>query len=310
MNDEDDDFFPFNPPVPPGDDSGALLEASEVSACFAPVVDGEEESSSVASDDDAPASFPDKGFSTFDDLRSSVLAFARLAPVHISDNSRCATKVENLPTQWLRKMFPIVQGSVKYSGFFYCRINHSCEWKVHYKLLQNGCWTVVSQNTVWIHNHELSMLSQNVPAASGLVHLKRVQDLSVQHKTAIISLLEAGLTIKLIRFKFRAKFPGYELRARCCKTIKEAYLKEKYGADRHQMSMFIQQLNRDCNPDCGGVCDITYFENMEIAEVYFQMPLLRQVGQYFGNFSVIDMSHNMSMYERHMASYNVSIKLM
>jgi hypothetical protein len=45
---------------------------------------------------------------------------------------------------------------------------------------------------------------------------------------------------------------------------------------------------------------------MEIAEVYFQMPLLRAVGAYFGTFSVIDTSHNMSMYERNMATFNVS----
>jgi hypothetical protein len=55
----------------------------------------------------------------------------------------------------------------------------------------------------------------------------------------------------------------------------------------------------------GGVCSITYEESMEIAEMYFQMPLLRKVGEFFGKFSVIDMSHNMSMYERHMGTYNV-----
>ncbi len=271
----------------------------------------EDDDSSVASNDpnDPPLvleSFPKKEFPTFDDLRGSVLSFARLAPAQVADNSRCATKVAYLPTKWLKEMFPSIQGSVKYSGFLYCRCNHAqnCDWKVHYKLQRNGSWSV-QETSVWTHNHELDMLSTNAPGASGLVHLKFVHQLSVEHKRAIISFLEAGLTVKVIRFKFRAKFPGYELRARCCKTVKATYLKDKYGTDRHQMSNFMQQLQKDCNPAAGGVCSITYDESMEVAEIYFQMPLLRKVGEFFGKFSVIDMSHNMSMYERHMATYNV-----
>lgn len=269
----------------------------------------EDDDSSVVSDDDAPfvsESFPSKEFPTFDDLRGSVLSFARLAPAQVADNSRCASKTEYLPTKWMKEMFPSIQGSVKYSGFLYCRCHHAqnCTWKVHYKLQRNGSWAVLD-TSVWTHNHGLDMLSINSPAASGLVHLKSVLQLSVEHKRAIISFLEAGLTVKVIRFKFRAKFPGYELRARCCKTLKMSFLKEKYGTDRHQMSKFLQQLQKDCNPAAGGVCSITYEESMEIAEMYFQMPLLRKVGEFFGKFSVIDMSHNMSMYERHMGTYNV-----
>lgn len=162
-------------------------------------------------------------------------------------------------------------------------------------------------SAVWSHSHEVSMLAPNVPSVSGLVHLKCVHQLSVEHRQAIISFLEAGLTVKVVRFKFRAKFPGFELRARCCKTVKTGYLKDRYGADRDQMSKFMQQLYHDCNPTAGGVCDITYAENMELGELYFQMPLLRKVGECFGKFSVIDTSHNMSMYERQMATYNVKI---
>lgn len=272
-------------------------------------VDDASDASSVASNDDAPIleTFPSsKEFPSFEDLRGSILSFARLAPAQVGDNSRCATKVDSLPTKWLRDMFPSIQGSVKYSGFLYCRCNHAlnCDWKVHYKLQQNGTW-IVSGTSVWTHNHQLEMLSTNLPAASGLVHLKSVQQLSVEHRSQIIAFLESGLTVKVTRFKFRAKFPGFELRARCCKSVKYAYLKDKYGADRHQMSLFLQQLQKDCDSQAGGVFTIAYAENMEIAELYYQMPLLRKVGEYFGKFSVIDMSHNMSMYERHMATFNV-----
>ena len=273
----------------------------------------DDDASSIASNDDEPLvaqSFPKKSFSNFEELRASVLSFARLAPSQVADNSRSATKVDSFPTKWLRDMFPNVQGSVKYSGFLYCKCKHghNCNWKVHYKLLQNGFWAV-QEHSVWEHNHEMDMLSGNVPAASGLVHLKNVSQLAVEHKAAIISYLDAGLTVKVIRFKFRAKFPGYELRARCCKTVKEGYLKDRYGADRHQMSLFMQQLQRDCNPAAGGVCAIAYEESMEVAEIYFQMPLLRKVGEYFGKFTVIDMSHNMSMYERHMGTFNVTLAI-
>jgi hypothetical protein len=286
-----------------------FISASEIGSLFTAV---SQDDADVASDDDTALSdsavFSQKVFPTFDDLRGSVMAFARISAAQMADNSRCATSVEMLPTTWLKKMFPIVQGSVKYSGFLYCRCNHSgsCEWKVNYRLLQNGSWAVLP-TSVWTHNHELSMLSANAPCASGLVHLKQVNQLSIEHKNAIISFLEAGLTVKVIRYKFRQKFPGFELRARCCKTMKTNYLKEKYGADRHQMSKFMQHLKTHCNPLSGGVCHIEYYENMEIAELYFQLPLLRKVGEYFGKFSVIDTSHNMSMYDRQMATFNVSI---
>jgi hypothetical protein len=308
MNAEHQAFEAFNEwdDIQLGDSGIADSIASFYSSAASPE---EDDASSIASNDDEPivaASFPKKSFPNFEDLRASVSSFARLALSQVGDNSRCASKVDSLPTKWLRDMFPTIQGSVKYSGFLYCKCKgaRNCDWKVHYKLQQNGFW-VVQETSVWEHNHELDMLSGNVPAASGLVHLKNVSQLAVEHKTAIISFLDAGLTVKVIRFKFRAKFPGYELRARCCKTVKESYLKNKYGTDRHQMSKFMQQLHIDCNPAAGGVCAITYEESMEIAEIYFQMPLLRKVGEYFGKFSVIDMSHNMSMYERNMATFNV-----
>jgi hypothetical protein len=287
----------------------SLLDSTAHVAAYFASQAGDDESS-VASDDVASpalfAEFPDKEFSTFEDLRDAVGAFAGLAPCYIGDNSR-RLKCEKLPTQWLRNMFSSSQATVKYSGYLYCRCKESqCEWKVNYKVQQSGRWAVCKKSSCWTHSHDLSMVSKNLPAASGLVHLKSVDQLSVEQKNAIISFLDAGLTVKCCRFKFRSKFLGFELRARCCKTVKNAWLKEKYGADRHQMTQFINQVKRDCNPDAGGVFEINLYENMEIAEVYFQMPLLRAVGAYFGTFSVIDTSHNMSMYERNMATFNVS----
>ena len=300
-------------------DDWAMMNTSEVGEMFGQqaCLEDADDASSVASDVDdvgsgnaqpQPASFPAKEYVTFEDLRGAVLAFSRLSHGQIGDNSRCAKTVEGLPTKWLKNMFPEVRGSVKYSGFFYCTCMQpsNCEYNVPYKLLQNKSWSVLP-SAVWSHNHEVSMLDPNAPSASGLVHLKTINQLSVEHKQAIILYLDAGLTVKVIRFRFRTKFIGFELRARCCKTVKEAYLRDKYGADRNQMSKFMQQLSHDCNPSVGGVFDIIYCENMEIAEIYFQMPLLRKIGEYFGKFSVIDTSHNISMSERQLATFNVRI---
>ncbi len=275
-------------------------------------VEEDDDASSVATDatdEHADQAFPDKEFPTFDDLRASVSAFSNVGVSQMGDNSRCLPS-PSLPTSWLRRMFLDVQGSIKYSGFLYCKCKQSpsldCSWRVNYKLMQSGQWAVNRGSSVWTHNHDLALLAgRSCPAPSGLVHLKVVNQLSIEHKAAIISFLDAGLTVKCIRFKFRAKFPGFELRARCCKTVKQGYLKDKYGADRHQMTKFLEQLKRDCNPDYGGVCDMSFYENMEVAEVYFQMPLLRAIGVHFGKFSVIDMSHGMTMYERNTATYNV-----
>jgi hypothetical protein len=44
---------------------------------------------------------------------------------------------------------------------------------------------------------------------------------------------------------------------------------------------------------------------MELGELYFQMPILRSTGIFFGRFSVIDMTHNLTMYDRNQATFNV-----
>ncbi len=77
-----------------------------------------------------------------------------------------------------------------------------------------------TKNCDWAHNHDASMSSTNTGSASGLVHLRLVAQLSVEQKSAIMSYLDSGLSIETIRFKFRAKFVGYELRARTAKVIK------------------------------------------------------------------------------------------
>jgi len=242
-----------------------------------------------------------------------VLAFTGLAPSQMGDNSRTAIPT-NLPTLWLRTMFASATGTVRYSGTFYCKCKMphcdrqvDCTCKVPYKILQSGRWKV-SESRDWTHNHDLSMLSQNSASASGLVHLRLYAQLTVEMKAAIIGYLDAGLSIKTIRFKFRAKFLGFELRARTAKVVKVQYLKERYGADRHEITKFLEKLQTECNPQAGGVCDMTYHENMELGELYFQMPLLRSVGCYFGKFSVIDMTHNLTMYNRNMATFNVRIR--
>lgn len=292
------------------DESLLLDDAREVAGLF--VDFNADDASSVATDHTDEVvdnlAFPDKQFSTFEDLRHAVAAFAGLNLCHIGDNSR-RLKCDKLPTQWLRDLFSSSKGSVKYSGFLYCTCKESdieCQWKVNYKILQSGMWKVCDRTSVWTHSHDLAMISQTRPAATGLVHIKLVHQLSVEQKNTIISYLEAGLTVKCCRFKFRLKFPGFELRARCCKTIKVAWWKDRYGADRHELTRFIEQMKRDCNPDGGGVFEMQLYENMEIAEFFFQMPLLRAVGLQFGTFSVIDMTFKTSMYDRNMATFNVS----
>lgn len=269
-----------------------------------------DDASSVASDDEpSPPVFPDKEFASFEELRDSVAAFGGLVSSQIGDNSRTAS-CTSLPTAWLRSMFSNAKGSVRYSGFLYCKCKQQqcdesvvCTWKVPYRLEQNGRWKTCNCN--WTHNHDASMLSTLTASATGLIHLRSVEDLTVQHKTYIISCLDMGISIKSIRFKFRGHFPGYELRARCAKVVKTQYLRDKYGADRHQVTKFLEKLYADCNPQAGGVCEITYHENMELGELYFQMPILRSTGIFFGRFSVIDMTHNLTMYDRNQATFNV-----
>lgn len=290
------------------------MHADDISGPY--VIEGDcDDASSVATDDapDADAPFPNKDFASDQELRAAVEAFVASTTFKICDNSRTRSAA-NLPTKWLKEMFQQTTGTVKYSGHLYC--NHKkescvgggeCTWGVPYKLQQNGTWTVLTEGVCWDHNHDVSPSTCPRPSASGIVHLRSVEDLSMEHKASILSYLETGIGVKRLRARFRAKYEGYELRARVCRTIKTQFLRAKYGADRHQIDLLLKKLQKDCNPAAGGVCTITHHENMEIAELYFQLPLLRAVGQYFGKLSVIDMTHNTNMYERNQATLNVSI---
>ena len=302
---------------PPMEASGNLappMEASDISGPF--VIDGEDDDrSSVATDDavNVDALFPDKEFATFQDLRTSVEAFVSSSPFKMCDNGR-SNPATNLPTRWLKQMFAqATSGTVKHSGHLYCSHQSAgcdepldCTWRVPYRLQKNGTWSVLKDRSCWNHNHDVSISARPPPSASGLVHLRTIDQLDQDHKALILQYLEAGLGIKRIRHLFRAKFLGFELRARVCKTMKTQYLTKTFGADRHQIDKLLHKLRTECNPAAGGVCSITHFENMEINEIYFQLPLLRAVGQYFGKFSVIDMTHNTTMYARNQATFNVS----
>lgn len=96
-----------------------------------PVSVEEDDASSVGTTDEmdvhadqACKEFPDKEFPTFDDLRASVSAFSNVGFSQMGDNSRCLPS-PSLPTSWLRRMFLDVRGSIKYSGFLYCKCKQS-----------------------------------------------------------------------------------------------------------------------------------------------------------------------------------------
>lgn len=272
--------------------------------------DDDDDASSVEGDlhdSSTAASFYAKTFPTFEELSSSVAAFAGIKhSFTLSDNSRTAT-VSRLPTDWLRTLFANTGADkrVKYSGYLYCPHKPSvCTFKVPYKLNASGNWSVL-ESAVWEHNHDVHPTAPNLPSLSGIVHLFSVENLSVAHSASIFSYLDAGLSVKMIRRKFREKFPGYEVRARVVKTMKSRFLLQKYGCDRHQINELLKQLQQDCG-GLGGTCHIEHSQSLELEKLFFQLPLLREVGRFFGIFSIIDATHNMTMYERQLATFNVS----
>jgi hypothetical protein len=199
---------------------------------------------------------------------------------------------------------------VKYSGYLYCPHkgeSEVCSFRVPYKLNAAGNWTVL-ESAVWQHNHLVRPTARNLPSLSGIVHLFSVDELSVDHTASIFNYIDSGLTTKFVRRKFREKFPGYEVRARVIKTLKERFLREKYGGDRHQINELLQKIQADCG-GLGGTCHIEHSQSLELEKLFFQIPLLREVGKFFGIFSIIDTTHNMTMYERQLATFNVSAVL-
>ena len=287
-----------------------------LSGGFQPDNVDDDDASSVDSDDDpliATYSY-DKAFSTIEELSSHVAAFASTTHAFtLCKNGRTA-KPGNLPTTWLKNMFRSHDPNVPvmHSGFLYCphtlvdasESKQSCTWRIPYKLNGNGCWHVLETACVWDHNHAVSPDSLRVQSATGIIHLKVLDDVSVPHRAFVINYLGYGSSIKLLRRKFREKFPGYELRARVAKTIKTQYLRERYGCDRHQINELLQLLSKECG-GMGGVCHIEHSQQLELERLYFQLPMLRAVGQFFGKFSIIDTTHNMTMYDRQLATFNV-----
>jgi hypothetical protein len=181
-----------------------------------------------------------KKFPTFQELSSCVAAFAGIThSFTLGDNSRTAS-VSRLPTEWLRQLFGNTNPDkkVKYSGYLYCPHKSDsglCPFKVPYKLNASGNWTVL-ESAVWQHNHDVHPTAPNLVSLSGITQLFSVEDLSVAHSASILSYLDAGLSVKMIRKKFRGKFPGYEVRARVVKSVKARFLHEKYGGDSHQIN--------------------------------------------------------------------------
>ena len=260
----------------------------------------------------ADATFPfHKCWPTFLDLSATVSAFASLTHAFtMCDNSRSRAP-SMLPTAWLKRMFEGAKESipVKYSGFLYC--SHKCEssesgacsFKVPYKLNPSGSWQVL-ENAVWQHSHTVDPIVRQAQSASGIVHIFTTSDLCLEHKMAIFNFLESGLSVKLTRRKFREKFAGFEVRARCVKTLKEQFLREKYGGDRHQINELLKKIGEDCG-GIGGTCHIEHSQTLELEQLYFQIPMLREVGRYFGRFSIIDTTHGTTMYDRQLATFNV-----
>jgi len=278
--------------------------------------DDDDDASSVDSQTQSlPATYSfDKTFPTIEDLSSHVAGFAHITHAFtLCKNSRSA-KPGQLPTVWLRKLFcnhdPNVP--VKHSGFLYCphtvvgaaEDKQPCSWRIPYKLNVDGCWQVQAQGCVWDHSHAVSPDVQRAQSATGITHLKVLADVSVPHRAFCISFFEYGSSVKLLRRKFREKFHGFELRARVAKTIKTQYHKERWGGDRHQINELLQLLSKECG-GMGGVCHIEHSQQLELERVYFQLPMLRAVGQFFGKFSIIDTTHNMTMYDRQLATFNV-----
>ena len=300
----------------PSDDDAPLASSRVGSNCPQSRDDVDDDDASSVDEelqDSSTASFAyAKTFPTFQDLSSSVAAFAGIThSFTLGDNSRTRT-ASKLPTDWLRKMFVNTGAdkTVKYSGYLYCP--HKCDsevcpFKVPYKLNAAGNWTVL-ETAVWQHNHPVRPTARNLPSLSGIVHLFSVDDLSVDHTACIFNFIDAGLTTKFVRRKFREKFPGYEVRARVIKTLKERFLREKYGGDRHQINELLQKIQADCG-GLGGTCHIEHSQSLELEKLFFQIPLLREVGKFFGIFSIIDTTHNMTMYERQLATFNVSAVL-
>jgi hypothetical protein len=275
---------------------------------FSGMSDDDASSVEVEMDDQAAFCF-DKAFPTFQDLVSSVTAFASITHSFTPRDNGRSLSVSRLPTLWLKNLFSNTDPSklVKYSGFLYCPqkcdSNEPCSFKVRYKLNAAGSWQVLD-TSVWGHSHNVAPLAHGLQTVSGIVHLASVDDVTVDKRAAIINYLDAGLSVKMIRRKFREKFPGYEVRARVVKTLKGQYLAEKYGCDRHQINELLTMLKRDC---CGpgGTCYIEHGQSLELEKLAFQIPMMRSVGKCFGKFSVIDTTHNMTMYDRQLATFNV-----
>ena len=231
-------------------------------------------------------------FTSFEELE---VVAARCCRCKLSHNPRKETAAS--ARQWIKDLLPNL-ATYHTSGTLYCfqqftdtnKLKHartSCTFQVAYIFTRDEKFKVTK--AVLDHNHVVD--APILVGLSGLRHIQRPEDLSVDECSAVKHWLEARMVTVQVRYHFRMKFIGNEITRRCVRTMREALSKnvDPHGMDR------LEQLVADYQ-SAGGVAHIRH-DHFRIKSIIMQHPLMRKIAEMFGIVTTVDGTHKTSKYE-------------
>jgi hypothetical protein len=234
-------------------------------------------------------------FETFGELKKYAESIMKCK---LSNNKRTSRN----PPKWVKAMNPDAT-SHWFNGTLYCmqalRSEHdkfvtwaktSCTCYARYAMCSGSKkWQLQAHSCV--HNHELSAVVQE--GASGMVHICDASQLEEEQVSTIGCWLDAMQSTKQIRFHFRAKYPGKDVKRRVVRSLRTLRSKQKNELDEgmDRLIDFLQQFEA-----AGGVGKLQY-RNLKVVGIQVQHPLIREIARMFGVVTTIDGTHNTTKHE-------------
>lgn len=236
-------------------------------------------------------------FETFDELKKYA---ETLLKCKLSNNKRTSKN----PPKWVRAANPDA-ASHWFNGTLYCMqalkseeekfvpwAKTSCTCHARYALCSGSKkWQLQARSSVHNHALEEAVAQEGV---SGMIHISDAGQLEEDQVRTIGCWLDAKQGTKQIRFHFRAKYPGKDVKRRVVRSLRTQRSKQKNELDdgMDKLIDFLRQFDV-----AGGVGKLQYC-NLEVVGIQVQHPMIKEIARVFGVVTTIDGTHNTTKHEK------------
>jgi hypothetical protein len=234
-------------------------------------------------------------FETFDELKKYAESIMKCK---LSNNKRTSRN----PPKWVKTINPDAT-SHWFNGTLYCMQALKSEHDKFVTWAKTSCtcfarYAMCSGSKKWqlkahscVHNHELEVVVQE--GESGMIHISDASQLEEEQVSTIGCWLDAMQSTKQIRFHFRAKYQGKDVKRRVVRSLRTLRRKQKNEIDEgmDQLIDFLHKFEA-----AGGVGKLQY-NNLKVVGIQVQHPLIREIAKMFGVVTTIDGTHNTTKHE-------------